>query len=85
MKKPKPTCSDCRHAKFQLTPTGKVKKGLAGVCKYPIPEDPILPIAVTQAYGYLTMKQRYEHKPRGGMTIWHNWTDCPTFGAKEED
>lgn len=35
-------CRDCKFAEFQRTPTGRIKKGVAGRCVAVVPGPPVM-------------------------------------------
>ena len=44
-------CKTCLHARWPLTPTGRIFRNTAGECRVPLPVV-VLPDCVTKAYGY---------------------------------
>lgn len=64
------TCKYCQLAKWELTPAGRIKRNIAGVCTVPVPEL-ALPLCITVQFS------------RSG--IWPDYgKGCVTFQPKEE-
>jgi hypothetical protein len=67
----KKCCRNCLHAQFELTPTGRPKRKLAGRCRFPLPEVPAnLPACVEPVVFRKT-------------AIWPDHEDCPVWEPKK--
>lgn len=64
------SCKTCRFALWNRTPTGRIRKGEAGICTYEIGPCPKLPVSVS------TFSTPYWPPSKGG--IW------PDFGEECE-
>lgn len=60
------TCGNCKHSKWERTPTGRIKKKLAGECKAVVPQ-----IMVPMCYR-VNLQQSY---------VWFDYAAerCPTY------
>lgn len=67
-------CGKCKHAEFERTPTGRIKKKIAGHCQAPIPDVKLmLPVC---ALHYVRIIKD---------AIWSDWFhDCVTFSQVEK-
>lgn len=64
------TCESCVHSRWELTPTGMIKKYEPGWCHSPLPQLPPVPICTS-----IEIMSR--------KSIWPDYKDCPVW--KEND
>lgn len=73
-------CGTCVYARFEYTPTKKIKKSTAGHCLYKVPDDawPPLPYAMTSSYCF-----RLPVSPSSNGIQEHDGVECPVYKSKD--
>ncbi len=73
---PKQTCGTCKWGKFEMTggKRPRINPNGRAICVWPEPAPPVLPISITQSYGYRHSYNR--------MGIVAEWSGCPTWEVK---
>jgi hypothetical protein len=71
------TCGECANARFQLTPTGRFKKGVAGRCGKQNQMADMIPRRLAPCLVVQTPLK---------LAIWPEYdaNGCPMFAAKEQ-
>jgi len=65
------SCKTCKWAKFQRTPSGRIKRNVHGTCEYPPPIEPLKPACEI-------------YKQSGRMAIWPElYQGCPVYEPVE--
>lgn len=69
-------CSTCKHSRWWLTPSGRIKRKAMGQCKVVVPVMQPLPVCITKAYGYNPELHRTRVSQDDGA-------DCPLYELNE--
>lgn len=75
------TCTTCRYSEFDMTngTRPRPKRDQRGSCHWPVPAVPVLPLSITERYGYSPQDM---FRKSG---IWPKLEGCPVWTAKEKD
>ena len=78
----KVNCASCKFSNFSLTPTGRIRKRLAGRCDYPGGEElsdavlSLLPLCLHTIVLQDVLAWR--------KAIWPDYQDCPVWEGKPQ-